>query len=277
MLLRAHYTGGLAHLVRSGRGEREVRSSRLNRRASGAPPDELLLVTGLAPLLETNLRAEPCEKLCATDASPGGAGGCAASITQDSWLALYNLAEEKGEHLHLDWKGEEPPSNMHDGHAAAAPLAMKLYWTTMFSYRFSEGKQIKLLEPISERSEAVEVYQANAQVVKTTSHERISGRSQVMKVPNTLYWESAGVEHIPQKKISERSQVIDVPKISCQESVEVDPDLLRTVKQYLDTERESPSRFCGRIRERILEQVEKEKNPRLRKACFPDFFKPQTH
>ena len=34
-----------------------------------------------------------------------------------------------------------------------------------------------------------------------------------------------------------------------------------TVMQYLDTERESPSRFFERIRERILEQEENEKNP----------------
>ena len=32
-------------------------------RLDGAPLDELLLVTGRAPLLETNLRAEPCETL----------------------------------------------------------------------------------------------------------------------------------------------------------------------------------------------------------------------
>ena len=88
---------------------------------------------------ETNLRAEPCEKLHATDASPDGAGGCAASIAQDAWLALYDLVEEKGEHVRLHLKGEEPPSNMHDGRAAAAPIAVKLNRTTMFSYRFSKG------------------------------------------------------------------------------------------------------------------------------------------
>ena len=48
--------------------------------ANGAILDELVLLTGLAPLLEMNLRAEPCEKLHATDASPSGAGGCVASI-----------------------------------------------------------------------------------------------------------------------------------------------------------------------------------------------------
>ena len=101
---------------------------------------ELLLVTGLAPLLETNLRAELCEKLYATDASPDGAGGCDASITQEDLLALCDLVEEKGgEHVRFAWKGEEPPSNMHDVRAAAAPLALKLKRTTMFSDGFSKG------------------------------------------------------------------------------------------------------------------------------------------
>ena len=57
----------------------------------GALIDELVLVTGLAALLETNLRAEPH----AIDASPSGAVGCVAPITQEAWLALYELTEEK--------------------------------------------------------------------------------------------------------------------------------------------------------------------------------------
>ena len=105
---------------------------------NGALLDELLLVTGLAPLLQTNLRAKPCEKVYATNASPSGAGGCVAPITQEAWLALYDLAEERGEHVRLDWKGEEQASNMHDGRAAAAPLALKLTWATMFLYRCVE-------------------------------------------------------------------------------------------------------------------------------------------
>ena len=43
-------------------------------------------------------------------------------------------------------KGEEPPSNMHDTRAAAAPLALKLTWTTLFSCHFLGGKHINLLE-----------------------------------------------------------------------------------------------------------------------------------
>ena len=46
----------------------------------------------------------------------------------------------------LIWEREEPPSNMHDVRAIAAPLALKLKWTTLFSHRFLAGKHINLLE-----------------------------------------------------------------------------------------------------------------------------------
>ena len=64
-------------------------------RVNGARLDEFLLVTGLALLLETNLRADPCERLHAADASPSGAGQVRCAVTQEAWLALYDLAEEK--------------------------------------------------------------------------------------------------------------------------------------------------------------------------------------
>ena len=110
-------------------------------RLNGALFDERLLVTWLAPLLETNLRAEPCETLNAADGSPSGAGGCSASITpKTTW------PRKKGGMFVLIWKREEPPSNMHDVRAVAAPLALKLKWTTLFSHRFLAGKHINLLE-----------------------------------------------------------------------------------------------------------------------------------
>ena len=73
-------------------------------------------------------------------------GGCFASITREDWLALYELAEENGEHVRLDWKGAETPSSMHDARAAAAPRALKLNWTTLFSHQFFVGKHVNLLE-----------------------------------------------------------------------------------------------------------------------------------
>ena len=53
-------------------------------RLSRALLDELLLVTGLAPALETNLREEPCEK------KKKGSGGCFASISRDFWIRAWS-------------------------------------------------------------------------------------------------------------------------------------------------------------------------------------------
>ena len=72
-------------------------------RVNGALLDELVFVTGLAPLLETNLRAEPRERLYATDASPNGACCCVGPITWEAWLTLY--AGTKG--TTRDWVGKE--------------------------------------------------------------------------------------------------------------------------------------------------------------------------
>ena len=96
-------------------------------------------------------------------------------------------------------------------------------------------------------------------------HDCISDRRQVLEVPKTLYRESAEVGHIHQKCISERSQVIDVPKNLMPGKCRGRPGLAaysEAVSRHGGREgRESPSRFFERIRERILEQAEKEKNP----------------
>ena len=68
-------------------------------------------------------------------ASPEGAGGCAASHA--GGLGRPVRFGRRNGRARLDWKGEEPPSNMHDGRAAASPIAMKLSWMMLFSYRFS--------------------------------------------------------------------------------------------------------------------------------------------
>ena len=97
-------------------------------------------VTSGCSFIGEKFAAEPCETLYATDASPSGAGGCFASIAREDWLALYYVGRARGGKLSmLDWKDEEPLSNMHDVRAAVAPLALKLKWTTLFSYRFFCG------------------------------------------------------------------------------------------------------------------------------------------
>ena len=67
-------------------------------------------------------------------------------LHREAWLALYELAEEKGEHVRLDWRGVEPPCSVHDGRAAGALLALQLTWATVFSYVFFQGKHINLME-----------------------------------------------------------------------------------------------------------------------------------
>ena len=54
--------------------------------------------------------------------------------------------EKKVRHFRFDWKCEEPPRNMHDVRAAAAPLSLKLKLTTLFSWWFFGGKHVNLLE-----------------------------------------------------------------------------------------------------------------------------------
>ena len=65
------------------------------RREGFASLDVSYLAATVAPLLQTNVRANPCAELFATDASPSGAGG-------DAWLVLYDLAGENGERVRLD-------------------------------------------------------------------------------------------------------------------------------------------------------------------------------
>ena len=93
--------------------------------------------------------------------------------------------------------------------------------------------------------EGVDVPKETAELVKLVSQERVQQRT------------AEQIEDAPQFL----KETVEMPRISCQESVEVGWVLLRTLMQYLDTERESPSRFFERNRERILEQEEKEKNP----------------
>ena len=51
---------------------------------TGALLDDLLLVCGIAPLLQADLRASPRLELFATDTSPFGAGACVAPVAQKS-------------------------------------------------------------------------------------------------------------------------------------------------------------------------------------------------
>ena len=53
--------------------------------------EDLLLVCGISPSLEADLRAPPLHQLFATDASPDGAGACVTDVSPDCWRRLYDF------------------------------------------------------------------------------------------------------------------------------------------------------------------------------------------
>ena len=80
------------------------------------------------------------------------------------------------------------------------------------------------------------IREETVEIVKTTSQDRIPGRSQFIEVPKTSCRGSAEVaKNVLQKSVSEPSQAIEVPKISCQRSVEA-------VKSF--PQERSPERRC---------------------------------
>ena len=95
-------------------------------KSSGALLDELVLVSVLAPLFSANLRAPPLSELFAFDASDARAGGCRAPVSEDQWRSLYDLSEERREHVRLDWGSQPPDPVFSDARAAAAWSALSL-------------------------------------------------------------------------------------------------------------------------------------------------------
>ena len=117
--------------------------------AHGALLDDLLVVAGIAPLLQADLRTQPRYDLFATDASPSGAGACIAKVTPDLWHSLYRIAEERGEHVRLDWGPAPPPPSFVSTHSSAAALVTPAAWTELFAYRFRANDHINVLELVA--------------------------------------------------------------------------------------------------------------------------------
>ena len=63
---------------------------------TGAQRDELALLSVLAPLMETNLRAQVCPQLYTCDASPDGAGGTVTGLGGSVALELWRHRERRG-------------------------------------------------------------------------------------------------------------------------------------------------------------------------------------
>ena len=77
----------------------------------------------------------PSKKLNATDASPSGAGGCVAPNTREAWLALYDVAEEKGEQVRLGKAMNHRAACAMDAQPLRL-LALQLSRATLCSSRF---------------------------------------------------------------------------------------------------------------------------------------------
>jgi len=115
-------------------------------RLCGPAQEDLLLAVGLAPLMLTNLRAQPSRVLFATDASPVAAGATMAPVPEHLWLQLYDWAEEKGEAVRLDWGSDPPPTELRDVRALSANVTCALDWSVVFSRAFIYPDHINVLE-----------------------------------------------------------------------------------------------------------------------------------
>ena len=108
--------------------------------------DELVLASVLAPLYSANLRSPPLNELFAFDASDSRAGGCRAPVSDEQWRSLFDLSEERGEHVRLDW-GSQPPDLVFSGtRAVAAWNALSLPWKPFFWFASKAPKRINLFE-----------------------------------------------------------------------------------------------------------------------------------
>ena len=113
----------------------------------GASLDESLVTTFLAPLLDADLRAQSHLHLCATDASPPGAGACSTPVSLELWTFLYDFSEEQGCSVRLVWDtGLMHPLEFRDSGAAVAGLVVDLPWVEIFSYRFRHLQRFYLHE-----------------------------------------------------------------------------------------------------------------------------------
>ena len=106
----------------------------------GSLLDDLLLVYGLAPVLEADLRAAPHLELFATDASPSGA----TWISETTWRDLQDLT--KARRTRLDGGSEAPPRELTPARCACAAIVALLPWSVSFQYKFKTPDHINIWE-----------------------------------------------------------------------------------------------------------------------------------
>ena len=106
---------------------------------------ELLVLCLISPQLETNVRADICDLIGATDASETSSGMCRVRVPFDAQIELYDRCEGKGEHVYLklpyicDQK-EKPKSSVD------ACCLVGLPWQTLGASEFRVPEHINILE-----------------------------------------------------------------------------------------------------------------------------------
>ncbi|CAE8629979.1 unnamed protein product [Polarella glacialis] len=101
----------------------------------------------LLPFMESGLRRPVGCTLWATDATPTAAGATQTTVAPELAQVLFACAEQRGEHVRLDWSGLELPSERQSAHAAEIDqLIDALPWHITASYSFKETYHIDLQE-----------------------------------------------------------------------------------------------------------------------------------
>jgi hypothetical protein len=106
---------------------------------------ELFILSCLAPLLETNVRAEIADVIGATDASEEASGMCRVKVPFAARVKLYDRCEGKGEHVYLNLpyvpNVEEKLKSSLD-----ALKIVNLPWKATGSVKFNIPEHINILE-----------------------------------------------------------------------------------------------------------------------------------
>jgi len=137
------------------------RGRRVFELTSGAR-DELLLLSVLAPLFESDLGAQVSTEVYATDASPWRAAAVKTVLPAAATLELYRHCEHRGQRVHLaagvehylDERGllEVGPDDLTDVRSWAGELFSALQFRGMFAFDIDDPQHININEQTAHRS-----------------------------------------------------------------------------------------------------------------------------
>ena len=107
---------------------------------------EMVMLTLLGPALQTCVRSSIRSQVCCTDASLTGAGACEAVLGAPLRVALFDLAEGKGEYVRLDQKITMASTSERIALAKSALILVPQKWRTVTKFRFRSPAHINILE-----------------------------------------------------------------------------------------------------------------------------------